>query len=119
MCSSGSRASVLGAEGRWGGTNHTDHQNNKKLYREYIVKYILSQEEFDDLKNSKVNLITLETKKLQDLCTKIADTMPIDAGWRSVEPAPWGCILSKKYEWYCDKCPVCDICPNTFKEYSK
>ncbi len=79
------------------------------------MQYILTEEEYKELNkkaNSKVfELGYLNKKKLGVLCQKIADTMPIDDGWKEKE-APWGCIHSvKDCEWYCDKCPVQEICP--------
>lgn len=83
------------------------------------MQYILSEEEYNELlRRATARKIELD-KKYQNLCTKIADELPIDAGWRSVEPAPWGCILTKKREWYCDRCPVKEICPYPNKHYSK
>ncbi len=61
----------------------------------------------------------MNINKLGELCKKIADTMPIDTGSRSTENTPWGCIHSVQYyEWYCDKCPVREICPLQ-QHYSK
>jgi hypothetical protein len=83
--------------------------------------YLLTQEELDDLKRQRREEIHLSKSKLQKLCTKIADTMPIVWGWGEPkdEPRPWGCIKSKEYEWYCDQCPVQEICPLEYKHWSK
>jgi hypothetical protein len=76
------------------------------------MQYILSQEEYNALQSKRKEDLRLSQKKLQTLCTKIADTMPVKWGWgQPDDPKPWGCYLSKDYEWYCDKCPVTDICP--------
>jgi hypothetical protein len=86
------------------------------------MQYILSQEEFDNFQAKKQEITKTAQKKLQDLCTKIADTMPIKRGWPGDPPEyfePWGCILTKKYEWYCDSCPVTEICPHPYKHWSK
>lgn len=85
------------------------------------MQYILTQEEYDALKLAKAEAITLSRSKLQKLCTKIADTMPVKWGWGEPDPKPWGCIITAKAnddEWYCDKCPVQDICPAD-KHWSK
>lgn len=91
------------------------------------MQYILSQEEYDDLKNAaqgrERSIKLAATKKMQALCTKIADTMPVKF-WNNKEAKPWGCFLTVEKanpdgEWYCDECPVQEICPSTRKPYSK
>ena len=37
--------------------------------------------------------------------------------WNHTEPITWGCELTENGN-YCDECPVQDICPSTFKEWS-
>lgn len=83
------------------------------------MQYILSQEEYDDLKARKSLDLKMEKKKLQELCTKIATTMPIKF-WGGGEARPWGCPKSgDSMMEYCDECPVQDICPNDYKEWSQ
>lgn len=86
---------------------------------ELKMQYILNENEYDELVTTKRNKIAIDNKKLQTLCSKIADEMPIVWGWGSQEPRPWGCILTQEQEWYCDQCPVQEICPNQFKSWSK
>lgn len=84
------------------------------------MQYILSQEEYDELRAKQKHEIQLSKSKLQKLCTKIANEMPIKY-WSNTEAQPWGCKLNKDddyNEWYCDECPVQDICPAP-KSYSK
>ena len=84
------------------------------------MMYILTQEEFDALKTVQEQARLKDTKKLQKLCTKIADEMPVKWGWgKPDDPKPWGCILTAEGEWYCDTCPVQEICPHPDKEWSK
>jgi hypothetical protein len=84
------------------------------------MKYLLTQKEYDDLKQVKSDIRLEATKKMQALCTKIADEMPIKWGWSKDEVAkPWGCIHSTTDEWYCDSCPVQDICPEQYMQWSK
>lgn len=83
------------------------------------MQYILSEEEYSALKKEQEQSIRLAKGKLQKLCTKIADEMPVTWGWGGNDPKPWGCIESSKEEWYCDKCPVQTICPKEWKHYSK
>lgn len=88
------------------------------------MQYIFTEEEFAAIKNRQTYEIQLSKKKLQKLCTEIADTMPIKWTWGSGKenPKPWGCIITqaaKGQEWYCDDCPVQSICPNEYKEHSK
>jgi len=86
------------------------------------MQYILTQAEYDALRSKQEQCLQLSKSKLQQLCTKIANEMPVKWGWGGPDPKPWTCILSNEYdedEWYCDKCPVQEICPYDGKEYSK
>jgi hypothetical protein len=83
------------------------------------MQYILTQEEYDELLARKRHHIELKTAKLQELCTKIADEMPVKWGWGGPDPKPWGCILSADCGWYCDQCPVQEICPCDTKDWSQ
>lgn len=88
------------------------------------MQYILTQQEFDDLKATQALDLRLKKEALQELCTKIADTMPINRDWCHKEPAsPWRCIITVSKEgknhWYCDDCPVREICPKDYKSWSK
>ena len=73
--------------------------------------------------DKKERKIKLSDTKLLNLCIKICDTMPVKT-WKSKEPCPWECKITKEsgdygYEWYCDECPVTEICPHDGKEWSK
>jgi hypothetical protein len=84
------------------------------------MMYILTQEEFEAFQLKKRNADLEATKVLQDLCTRVADSEILTEG--SMRGKPWGCILTHKNKhWcgYCDKCPVRDVCPYDWKEWSK
>lgn len=84
------------------------------------MMYLLTEEEMIGVKANAA--IAKKCKPIsQELCTRIADTMPITLGWGiwAKKPEPWGCILTEESEWYCDACPVKDICPNPDKSLSK
>lgn len=84
------------------------------------VQYILTEEEYNALKTKQKQWTDESKKTLQDVCTKVANEMPIKWGWGEPDdPKPWGCILTEKGEWYCDQCPVKKICPYEGKEWSK
>ena len=74
------------------------------------MQYILTEEEYNELKKKQRYSIELSKNKLQTLCTYIADNMVLTKGW--AKGNPWGCILSTDNEHYCDECPVQEICPN-------
>jgi hypothetical protein len=81
----------------------------------------LTQEEYDALLKEKKKKSHLSDKKLGDLCKNIANTMPVKWGWGGPDPKPWTCRHNDEYfdsEWYCDKCPVQEICPLSH-DYSK
>ena len=81
------------------------------------MMYVLSQEEFDELQLKKKQITDDAQKILQDLCTRVADSEILTAG--NNRGQPWGCIKSLHHEWYCDGCPVQDVCPNPDKEWSQ
>lgn len=81
------------------------------------MMYILTQEEYDALEVKKRQANSEATKILQDLCTRVANSEPVKEGWYAGKP--WGCILTKEEEWYCDDCPVQEVCPKNWKRYSK
>jgi len=86
------------------------------------MQYLLTQKEYNDLLKTKENGLSSVRNTIQDLCTKVADHMPITWKWGDQRPGPvkpWGCILSTEGEWYCDQCPVQKVCPYENKEWSK
>jgi hypothetical protein len=88
------------------------------------MQYILSQEEYNVLLQRGESAIKISTEKLQQLCTEIADTLPIVSWKHDSKPEPWGCVITiqkqdQNNEWYCDKCPVQTICPLKYKSWSK
>jgi endonuclease III len=85
------------------------------------MMYILTQEEFDVLQEKKHKIVEDAQKILQHVCTKAANEWPIKY-WGRAEASPWGCYLTMEAngtEWYCDECPVQDICPYEYKDWSK
>lgn len=85
------------------------------------MQYILTEQEYANLKaESEVAKKKLD-KTLQDLCTKVCDNMPIKWDWGDSKIfKPWGCILThNEDEWYCDQCPVEEKCPHKDKRFSK
>jgi hypothetical protein len=86
------------------------------------MQFILTREEYAALLKKQEISLGLQKDKLQALCTKIADTMPVKVRWRKGPDQPWGCIITEKkkgHGHYCDECPVRDICPKEYKEYSQ
>jgi hypothetical protein len=87
------------------------------------MQFLLSESEYEDLLINKTHKIDLEKDKLQKLCTKIANEMPI-LYWDHTEKSTWDCILDDagkelRGEHYCDECPVQEICPYEDKQWSK
>lgn len=81
------------------------------------MKYILSQEEYDGLVNANKLYAQKYQDTLQDLCTRVANSEPVKEGWYAGRP--WGCVLTREDEWYCDDCPVTNVCPKPYKAWSK
>ena len=82
------------------------------------MQYLLTEEEYWELKSKNEKAAEKLKATIQDLCTRVADNEPVDVYWNEEAKEPWGCILTKKDEWYCDKCPVQKACPHG-KNYSK
>ncbi len=87
------------------------------------MQYILTEEEYAALKAAGKARLELNQKGLQKLCTKICDEMPVKY-WGNKEATPWRCMITVEKEhpgseWYCDNCPVEDICPHPYKSHSK
>jgi hypothetical protein len=84
------------------------------------MKYLLSKQEYDELmlRADDNESIRLSPGKLQKLCTKICNEMPVKF-WGKSQAEPWRCILSKPNRDYCDECPVQEICPSDEKRYSQ
>ena len=79
------------------------------------MQFLLNQEEMEA---ANANVRALEelpsVEELQKFCTFVSDNLvPPD------RDRPWGCILTKKRESYCDKCPSKDVCPHPNKYWSK
>lgn len=86
------------------------------------MMYILTEQEYQALKDARTARETKATKATQRLMTKIADELPVKWGWGGPDPKPWGCIITAEArgeEWYCDTCPVESICEYDYKEFSK
>jgi hypothetical protein len=82
------------------------------------MQYIMSETEYDYyLKKEAIANKSPDKTALQDLCTKAADSIPLTSGW--MQGKPWGCILTRGDNWYCDECPALKVCPHPHKHYSK
>jgi hypothetical protein len=83
------------------------------------MQYLLTEDEYKNLIETKRKRDKAETEKLQEFCTFVANNTPIVRSWSSNKgPRPWNCILTHANH-YCDECPAKKICPNPNKEWSK
>lgn len=85
------------------------------------MQYLLSEQEYLELKNSAAKERASAEKIIQDLCSQVADNLPVVVPWDGGlnEKLPWGCILTKEGDGVCDGCPVQDVCPHPHKSWSK
>lgn len=90
------------------------------------MQYLLTKEEYEELKRKasmqKPWRPDITTRQLQTLCTKICNEMPVVWGWGGPDPKPWKCVITEQangHEWYCDICPVQQLCPHPDKSWSK
>ena len=100
-----------------------------------MPQYLLTEEEYQQLREAPGLLEERMNTLLLDLCVRVANHEPIDRDWEpeGTPPRPWGCILTNKNEagligpytvdrskeWYCDDCPVQEVYPFKFKHWSK
>lgn len=86
------------------------------------MNYLLTQAEYDALRDQRRKRTDEEAEKLQLLCTMAAQHIPVRLEWSpDRELVPWGCILGPKEQdpGYCDRCPARDVCPHEGKEWSQ
>lgn len=86
------------------------------------MQYLLTQQEYEEMRREKNLRTDGQVAELQKLCTLAAQHIPIVVEWGTDKtPRPWGCILgeSEQDPGYCDRCPAQDVCPHEGKEWSK
>lgn len=89
------------------------------------MQYILSEEEYQQLKQAPLLIQQEKEKVIMELCRRVANSENVKVSWRKYDeskgivPEPWGCIHDQENEWYCDQCPVRKICPEKYKNLSK
>jgi hypothetical protein len=84
------------------------------------MQYILTEQEYAELKREQSAKAKVSADRLQEICTLAAQHIPVPQDWSTDKtPCPSGCILAEPSPGYCDDCPVSDICPNPRKEWSK
>lgn len=85
------------------------------------MQILLTTAEYNELLEQKKLHEFAQVEGLQELCTRIANTMPVTRRWaKDKPPTPWGCILDDETTpGYCDCCPVDQICPCQHKGWSK
>lgn len=88
------------------------------------MQYILSQEEYDALRQEQRAQLRGKKKELQKLATDAANHIPVVPHWapKHTQPEPWGCILNTDADrnpGYCDACPAEIVCPHDDKEFSQ
>ena len=86
------------------------------------MQYLLTEEEFRALKDTKRDRDNKDASEMQAFCTLAAMHIPIPRPWSDDKtPAPWGCILGAPQQnpGYCDECPAQKACPYPHKEWSQ
>jgi len=88
------------------------------------MKYILSEEEYQDLKRLQDDYSEKKKSELIDFCMLAAKHIPVPRPWMGddADEQPWGCILdgeSDMWMGYCDDCPATEICPYESKNWSQ
>lgn len=82
------------------------------------MQYLLTEEEFQSLKDKAAGRDRKHMETLMKVCQLAADNVPIENGSNGPK-TPWGCILTVKHYWHCDHCPVQKQCPHNNKSFSQ
>lgn len=88
------------------------------------MQYVLTEEEYDNLRKRGKHLEQKQVDALGKLCIDVAKYKPTFKGWDGKNKAePWGCYHATYteeeneaglgYMGYCDECSVQNICPLT------
>jgi hypothetical protein len=86
------------------------------------MQYLLSEQEYEELKSSAIKQRFRADAQLQEFCTLAAQHIPVKIPWLKSSPVPWGCILSEddnNSTHCCDECPAVKFCPYEDKEFSQ
>ena len=82
------------------------------------MQFLLTEEEYEALlKRATAGDKAPKPEHLQQLCTVVANHVPVQAGL--MKGKPWGCIITVKDLTYCDECPAQGLCPYPYKRWSK
>jgi hypothetical protein len=82
------------------------------------MQYVLTQTEYDQLRNESRDTEDRLNVLIQELCTKVCDNLPVKF-WDNAKAEIWSCIRTPNNHGYCDECPVEEECPYPHKEFSK
>lgn len=85
------------------------------------MQYLLTEEEYNSLKNGIENNRIEIYDTIQELCVQVAELKPV-LFWGREEPEIWGCCKHSDNEnnyGYCDECPAQSACPDEHKLWSK
>lgn len=75
------------------------------------MQYLLTEEEYNSLKKELEYSKKESNNIINKLCMVVADHYPLETYPGTKEnPKPWGCVMTKKGTWYCDGCPVRELC---------
>lgn len=75
------------------------------------MQYILTEEEYRQLKQDLIDEKNYSRNVINKLCQMVADHLPLETYPGTKEnPKPWGCVMTRKGTWYCDGCPVREMC---------
>lgn len=83
------------------------------------MQYLLTEQEYKELKNNESDALKKIKSDLQKVCTYSAMNSPCDRNYDKNDKSPWGCVLVKGSIEYCDDCPVKSFCPSNYKRWSK
>lgn len=84
-----------------------------------MPQYLLTEDEYQKLKESAERQSDESRESINELCTMVADHMPIERDWApDAPPSPWGCVVTANLEHVCDDCPVQHMCLRP-KKWSK
>ena len=86
------------------------------------MQYILTEEEYRKLLDTSRLAKAKVVAVVQDLCTRVANNEPVIFNHEdgTTHETTWGCMLTTEgADFYCDHCPVREVCPSEDKVFSK
>lgn len=83
------------------------------------MQFILTAEEYQALTALRDLKISTNKAELQEVCSMVADHVPLSRSWDAANTSPWGCVITvADSDHVCDHCLAVKVCPSDQKNFS-